>query len=159
MKNKFFTTVIPCFILGFGIGFIQLLALKAFFERDSAASLIGIIFIFIFIKIDHLLYEAINYFFKQEPAPFNYKKFSSGYYNLITRSGHAAEFVSVTGDKHVSANVPGIPSCRGMFWYGYDFNGNYKLVGESPLDLFMVRKGFWQVVHVFFLKLFGKYSV
>ena len=90
---------------------------------------------------------------------FDYRKFSSGYYNLITRGGHKAKFIPVEDHTYIAADVPDAVDCRGNFRYGYDKTGNRTPVGEDQLDLFMVHKGFWQTIAIFFLKLFGKYSV
>lgn len=85
--------------------------------------------------------------------PFSVKKYNTGKYNVVTRSGGSATITRMIYDNGfkkpypkpnwVVANVPTVKDCLGNTIYGYCGDGRRKHIFKDPLDLMLVPKITW----------------
>lgn len=72
--------------------------------------------------------------------PFSIKKFSTGRYKVVTRSGEPVFIENILPGGWIEANIPTVKDCRGNTRYGFTRDGKVRATGEDPLDLMLVKK-------------------
>lgn len=82
--------------------------------------------------------------------PFSVKKYNTGNYNVVTRSGQPAIITQMIYDNGfkkpypepnwVVANVPTVKDCLGNSKYGYTGNGRRDYYFDNYIDLMLVPK-------------------